>query len=550
MRKEKRIISLLLVFVMALGLFTGCGNPTSESVKGDGKITVGISQNATIPDYNENALTRYLEEVTGLEIEWVYFSASSGNCAQQVTLMCAGGERLPDVLLGMGFGHYLVNQFGEDGYLQDLSELIKTNAPNYQKALKALPKEDQAFITQKMVNTVDGKSIYAMPSYGLECIDEMQSMMYINKTWLDAVGMKVPTTIAELEAVCEAFKTKDPNGNGKADEMPMLGQEGVRNYIVNAFCQYQVGTFCADENDKVWDPIYTDEFRQGVEYIYDLVDKGYMDELGFTLSDTEIKGLISPTDGSAGKVGIFAGHHESMTNASTDALNHFTALAPLADATGKGGYNVIVGSHMGFNGMITQDCKDVEEAMLFLDAFYTDECVTRQRHGEKDVDWYYEEGTNAYGTKSYTRCINSEAFFDGTMNCTIGNLLGIMTHWNYLLVEETADTTEDNRVVQAARLQREAWEIRQNGGKKQEGRVVDLVYTTEEYDEREAKQGAIDSYLSEQLTLLMQGEKNPHDDKVWETFLSTLTSLERDKMMKIAQNAYTRKLEREAEALK
>ena len=550
MKNVKRIVSLLLVVIMALGMFTGCGKKASESVAGDGKITVGISQNATIPDYNTNALTRYLEEVTGLEIEWVYFASTSGNCAQQVTLMCAGGEKLPDVLLGMSFGHYLVNQFGEDGYLQDLSELIKTNAPNFQKALAGLPKEDQAYIKQKMINTVDGKSVYAMPSYGLECIDEMQSMMYINKKWLDAVGMNVPTTVAELEAVCEAFKTKDPNGNGKADEMPILGQESTRNWIVNAFCQYQVGTFCVDENNKVWDPFYTNEFRQGVEYVNELVAKGYISELGFTLSTTEMKGLISPTDGSAEKVGIFSDHHESMTNASTDILNDFVAMGPLNDATGKGGYNIIAGSHLGFNGMITEDCKDVEEAMLFLDAFYTDECVTRQRHGEKDVDWYYEEGENAYGTKSYARCINSQAFFDGTMNCTMGNLLGIMSHWNYLLVEETAETTDDTRVIEAARLQREAWDIRQNGGKTQPGRVVDLVYTQEEYDEREAKQGAIDSFISEQMALMMQGEKDPHDDKVWNDFLSTLTSLGRDKMLEIAQSAYIRKLERQEEAMK
>ena len=239
-----------------------------------------------------------------------------------------------------------------------------------------------------------------------------------------------------------------------------------------------------------------------------------------------------------------------MTNASTDILNDFVALAPLNDETGKGGYNIIADTFVDFKGIITADCADPEEAMLFLDAFYTDEAVTRQRHGEKDVDLYYEEGKNAYGTDSYARVINSQAFFDGTMNCTMGNMLGIMSHWNYLLVKETEETTTDNRAIQAARLQTEAWDIHENKGKQQAGVVDQLVYTTEEYDEREAKAGSMDAYLGEQLVLFMQGEKNPHNDADWNEFTKTLTSLSREKMMKIAQSAYTRKAEREAAAIK
>ena len=187
MKTTKRIVSLLLVLIMALGMFTGCKKEATKSVKGDGKITVGVAQDATIPDYDTNALSVWLEEQTKLDIEWVYFASSSANYKQQITLMCTGGETLPDVLLGMSFGHYVVNQFGEDGYFMDLSELLKTNAPNYQDAMKKLTKKEQAFITQKAINTVDNKSVYAMPSYAIECIDDMQSMMYINKTLLDSV---------------------------------------------------------------------------------------------------------------------------------------------------------------------------------------------------------------------------------------------------------------------------------------------------------------------------------------------------------------------------
>ena len=73
---------------------------------------------------------------------------------------------------------------------------------------------------------------------------------------------------------------------------------------------------------------------------------------------------------------------------------------------------------------------------------------------------------------------------------------------------------------------------------------------SKEYDLREAKAGTMNSYLTEQLVLFMQGEKDPSDDKAWNEFTSTLTSLGRKELEKVAQDAYTRKLEREAEANK
>ena len=546
MKNVRRIVCLLLVFVMALGLFAGCGKKQTESKAGDGKITVGVPQDATIPDYDTNGLSVYLEEVTGLDIEWVYFASGSANYKQQLTLMCTGGEALPDVIVGMdGLGHYVVNQFGEDGYIKDLSQLIADGkAPNYEKALSGLSKDMQQYVKEKGTNTTDGESFYAMPTVGLECVDDLQSMVYINKAWLSAVGMQAPTNIRELEAVCQAFLTKDPNGNGSQDEMPMLGGASLRYWVINAFVEYDAGNFNV-ANGKVWDPVTSDEFRQSLKYVNGLVEKGYFNELGFTLSNTEIKNLISPTDGSAGRVGIFAGHHESMTNASTDVLNDYIALAPLADETGKGGYCVVNEVGLTWDGMITKDCADDDEAIKFLDAFYLDECVTRQRHGVKDVDWFEEKGKNAYGTESYARCINSEAFFDGSLNCTLGNLLGIMTHWNYLLVAETAETSDNNRIVQASRLQTEQWDVRENKGKKREGILDALIYTTKEYETREEKAGNVSSYVSEQTVLFMKGEKDVSDDKAWNEFKSTLNSLGRGEMMKIAQDAYDRKVERQ-----
>ena len=53
----------------------------------------------------------------------------------------------------------------------------------------------------------------------------------INKTWLDAVGKEVPTTVDEWVDCLRAFKEAgDLNGNGEADEVPYsfgMGCDGL-----------------------------------------------------------------------------------------------------------------------------------------------------------------------------------------------------------------------------------------------------------------------------------------------------------------------------------
>lgn len=548
MKNMKRIASVLLVIVMALSLFVGCGKTKSAGEIGDGKIKVGIPGNVTIPDMNTNGLAVYMEKATGLDITWDEFANGAANYTQQITLMYTGGEKLPDVMVGFdGMGHYTVNQFGEDGIFVDLSELIADGkAPNYEKALKQTSEETQKFVKEKGTNTVDGKSFYSLPSVTVPAIDDQQSMVQINKKWLENVGMEVPTNIKELTAVCKAFMEKDANGNGDpSDEIPMLDPKDnteLRDWIINAFVEYNSANFNVKKG-KVWDPITSDEFRQAIKCINDFTKKGYYNELSYTASVTEVKNQISPVDGTAGRVGIFGGHMESMTNASTDVLDDYIAIGPLADETGKGGYNIINDVIVSWDGQITSSCEDLDEAIAFLDAWYVDECVTTQRWGVKGEDWVDAEGKDWFGNDAHIKVINQQAFFDGSQNKTFGNTLGIMTEYNYYAIASKEGDGSSNRQVQVSRLVAEQWAIRQDSkAKRQEDTLESMVYTTEEYDYRESKNGLCDAYIKENVILFMQGEKDINSDKEWTAFKDQLKKLERPQLMKTIQDSYNRKV--------
>ena len=529
----KKVVSMLLVLIMSLGIFTGCGKSKVEDLpEGTVKLRVGIPQRATVTDYNDNAFTNYLEKEANVEIEFVFFSSSEKEYTQQLALMCSANETLPDVILGFNFTHYLVNQYGEDGYFIDLTEYMEEYAPNYQKQFKQLDEETQKFISEKGKNTNNG-AFYAMPMVSCEATDDFQSLMHINRKWLNTLGLPIPTTVEELRSTLQAFKTQDPNGNGVADEIPMIGNINITNYLINGFVLYDMNNFNVTDG-KVWDPIQTDEFRQALIYANGLVKDKLFSELSFSISsNAEYKNLISPSDEDS-KVGVFVGHPETMTNAATDALDEFTALPALSDATGKGGYTMIAPAGIYWRGYITKNCEYPAAAMKFMDVFYTDEAISRQRHGEKDVDWVYEEGITPYGTKSYAKAINSEAFFSGNRTWCF-NALGILTHWNYLLIA----TEGEGRIAQASRIQKEQWELYQNARTPEE-EAVNLVYTTEEYEIREEKASTVNSFIYTEVNKFVSGQTDPSSDADWNTFLSTLKSIGREELMKVCQDAYDR----------
>jgi len=536
---KKRIISLVLVVVMLCSLLVGCGG-SGEGSKSSKTLTVGINQNSNITSFDDNAFTKYLEETVGVDIEFVYYSSAGSEAIQQLALTASAGKPLPDVILGFHeMSQYVVNQYGEDGYFIDLTDLIEKYGKNYKAALAGLPEKDREFLEKKAVDTNTGE-IYAMPIVLCSAYDDIQNMMYINQKWLDNLGLQKPTTMAELKNVLQAFKTQDPNRNGKADEIPMLGgflgrSNDIISYLLNPYVYFSDANSFNITDGKVWDPVVTDEFRQALINANQMVKDGLLSDMCFTLSaDNEFTNLISPNSGE-GKVGVFSGYAHKYLNQQTDAAKDFVALGSLADETGKGGYTVVDPSPLYWCCYITNECKNTELAMKLIDTLYSDESIMRARHGEKDVDWTYGEGTSALGTEAVVNVINGNAFSEGNSTWA-KNPAGIMTHKNYIpvLIEG------EGNLAEYSRLQKETWDIIASAEQPKE-QAIRLLYTQDEYAVREEFHSTATNYYRKQVNLFISGQLDPNDDAAWNEYKTTLYDIGRDKLMKVAQDAYDRK---------
>lgn len=171
--------------------------------------------------YAEIGTYKELEKATGVKVAFQHPPVEVAQAQEQFNLMIATND-LPDVIeasWGATSGAVVRYPGGPEKAISDkkiikLNELIDKYAPNLKKLLDAHPD------WKKQISTDEG-SIYAFPF--LRGDDKVRVFFgpAIRQDWLDKLGLKMPTTIDEWYTVLKAFKEKDPNGNGKTDEIPI-----------------------------------------------------------------------------------------------------------------------------------------------------------------------------------------------------------------------------------------------------------------------------------------------------------------------------------------
>lgn len=131
--------------------------------------------------------------------------------ADQKAVLMAGGK-LPDAFLGfISFSDSDLSVF-KNRFIP-LEDLIDKHMPNLSKIMKKDPN------MRAIVTDPDGH-IYSLPKRE-PMSPKVANQLYINKKWLDNLGLDMPKTYEDLVAVSKAFRDKDANGNGNvSDEIP------------------------------------------------------------------------------------------------------------------------------------------------------------------------------------------------------------------------------------------------------------------------------------------------------------------------------------------
>jgi len=324
-----RKILLILVITMAIsGMIYAAGE--GEGATGDVPVVTmfgGLHPAIESLDSPDNEFTLFMEDKFGVKIEWV--TVPSDQRREKQNLIMAAGD-YPAVFWMGDFTNEDQMRYGSQGVLQALNSLIDSNGPGVQAAFALKP------YFKKEITTPDG-NIYSLPAFE-ECYHcSVNQKLWINKPWLDTLGLDYPSTTAEYESTLLAFKNRDPNGNGKADEIPHSGATGTWMadpwyYLMTPFVYNDADRFVyINNNNQIDFAADTPEWREGIRYMARLFEQGLMDAQGFTQNMDAMRATMN---GEEVVVGAYTAGHNRMFPRNEGLWQQYFANPPLEGPKG------------------------------------------------------------------------------------------------------------------------------------------------------------------------------------------------------------------------
>ena len=547
MKKTAKLLCLLLALMM---LFASCANKTQttqssglgyvkdENVNEPGvfpvlkkpvTISVGIPKNTLVQDYDTNLYTQALEEKMNCDIEFVYLPSTAAEAKQKVELMIsAGGKDLPDVIINVPLSDSTISRYASKGFIYPLNEYYDKSSYYIKEVLE---KEKDL---RKNITMTDG-NIYVIPSYQKIMQNEFGYRMWIYEPWLEKLGLETPKTLDDFYEVLKAFKEKDPNGNGIADEIPFLGATNggaswFKDFILAAYQPIDLqSSYLYPQNGKIKAAYMQDEFKEGLKYLNKLCTEGLLSPSSFTTDAQQTNQTIQNPNGV--QVGCFTSMAPTFLSSSDDRKNGYKILPPLTqeDGTGYAMYSTSIPVNSFF---ITKNCENPEAAFRLGDIMMSEEMTIWSRFGKKGVDWLEatEDQKGMFDSMGYKAKINPVLTWGAPQN----------SHWqnatpgyrSYEISFSTVNSTSNIFELEIAN------KLQSYIDKKPKEYISKLIYTEEEMEVVNEVQQNVEAYLSDVITRFIIGDLDI--DKEWDSYIEELKTMDVEQMIEIAQKAYDR----------
>jgi|GEM_PF-1601902 len=417
--KRYKVASLLLSVMLAVGLLVGCGGKNTNT---DAKETTQPQQQDTgtkekeaqpspvkeeppteisvmtmlwgePPDVDKSPFFQELMKRTNTKLS---IQMIPSNVIMEKLTLALASRQLPDLVNNRNMYDPTIVNYINQGAFTDLSALLGdfSEFPN----LKKIPQQiwDNA--------KVNGKD-YSIPNpRGLT----NQSMM-IRQDWLDALGLPMPTTIDEYTNVLRAFKTKDPDQNGKDDTYGLN--------IATASMGAAGGTLAAAfgvhtpvvEDGKLLFSWMTSSYEDYLKYMKGLYDEGLVSKEYVVLKDNK-----TFYQGKYGSIGIPLTSRFTYEE-ETKKLDPKINLVTIPPLQGPGGYASVIDIGYYGNFMIPASVSKEKaiKILKYLDRTYTDDISDLRNYGIEGQHYNVVDGKKVINQDAYTKDV-------GNIQITVG----------------------------------------------------------------------------------------------------------------------------------
>jgi putative aldouronate transport system substrate-binding protein len=353
-----------------------------------------INTMASLKTFAEITTYKELEKITGTKAEFIHPAGLGGpDIEQNFNLMIASGN-LPDVIEhSWKMALKGPDSSIEDGIILKLNDMINLHAPNFSKYLKENPTIDKQIRTDK-------GSIYGFPFIRGDASLMTFHGPAFREDWLKKLNLPVPTTIDEWETVLRAFRDKDPNGNGKKDEIPFyLNYHLVRDPLyVNLVGAWGIsGSFYHVNNKVKFGPIEP-QFKEMLIKLNQWYKEGLIDKDFATMDQKLIDAKVtnhllgSLFMNAGGGIGKFLG---LMVNDPS-----FSLVGAPNPTLKKGEIPAIGSADFPFSGLtvaaITTKAKNPEQIVKWLDYAYSEQGHMLFNFGKEGLSYTMVNGYPKY----------------------------------------------------------------------------------------------------------------------------------------------------------
>lgn len=534
-----RIFLLMLCSVIFVSSFTGCKKEeqgTQASDKGSTntetisfplknpitlKYWVGFTS-TVLQNYGESELYKELEKRTGIHINFIHPAEGQGK--EQFNLMIAARD-LPDIIEG-GFTEYAGGrQKGfDDGIIIDLKELVQKYAPDLNKIY-------QTYLDILMdVETVDGKWLHTPFMRGDKFLVTYTGPI-MRKDWLDDLGIKPPTTLDEWYTTLKAFKEK------KGATAPLTGNTSLisSQWFMSP---YGIGREYYIDNGKVKygpvEPKYKEYLTMFAKWYKEgLIDSEFPTNAAKNydakMTNGQSGAIIGNTGGAVGKY-----------------LGLMKSKDPKYDLMGvqypslKQGEPVLWMQKDGpiatTGAQITSACKNVKEAIAWLNYGYSKEGTLLYNFGVEGVSYKMENGYPKYT--------------DAVMKNPLGpmSVVGV----KYMRSVNNGPFVQDKRYMeQYLEYPQQSEAIKNWTVWSKEVAEANNTFrgtlSTDEIAQTATKQTEITTYKDEMFLKFVMGQESLDN---FDKYIAQMKKLGIDDVLKVRQGAYDRFLKKFPQATK
>ncbi len=347
-------------------------------------LTLFVHTRPGVDNYEDNAYSKWLEEETGLNLNFIV--APEQSRVEKLNVLMSSGD-YPDAIFGV-LTPPQIKLYGEQGILLRLNDFIDNHGVRLKNLFKAYP------LAEDIVTMPDG-SIYALPDVNACYHCSMSTKMWIYMPWLDALGLEVPTTTDEYYNVLKAFKEDDPNGNKEQDEIPLMGAHNGWNalphqFLMNSFVYYdhtENGLYIND--GKMSAAFLEDGWKEGLTYLNMLYSEGLLAGESYT-QDKKILTQYAENPDVPLIGSVPSGYMGMFTQMSTsDRWKDYKSLAPLKGPEGVqySRWSPYGGVTMKFT--ITSACEYPLAAFKMADFMYSLENTFSMAFGREGKEWQF-----------------------------------------------------------------------------------------------------------------------------------------------------------------